>query len=60
MAKAPGWSDTKCSFCGKSHEKVEKLIAGPDGVHICNECVGLCGDILVETLTDPSPTQPCA
>ncbi len=55
MAKAPRWSDTKCSFCGKSHEKVEKLIAGPDGVHICNECVGLCGDILAETLTDPSP-----
>jgi ATP-dependent Clp protease ATP-binding subunit ClpX len=34
-----------CSFCGKSQERVAKLIAGP-GVYICNECVGLCDDIL--------------
>ena len=34
-----------CSFCGKSQTSVEKLIAGP-GVYICNECVGLCDDIL--------------
>jgi len=35
----------KCSFCGKSQKQVKKLIAGP-GVYICNECVGLCDDIL--------------
>ena len=42
-------SDKKisCSFCGKSQEEVKKLIAGPD-VYICNECVVLCKDILVE------------
>jgi hypothetical protein len=34
-----------CSFCGKGRSKVEKLIAGP-AVFICNECVGLCVDIL--------------
>ena len=34
-----------CSFCGKSQRQVKKLIAGP-GVYICNECVGLCNDIL--------------
>ena len=34
-----------CSFCGKSKDKVLKMIAGPS-VTICNECVGLCQDIL--------------
>lgn len=34
-----------CSFCGKSQDQVDKLIAGA-GVFICNECVGLCVDIL--------------
>ncbi|HEY7947423.1 MAG TPA: ClpX C4-type zinc finger protein [Acidimicrobiales bacterium] len=48
------WWNAKCSFCGKSQEKVEKLIAGPDGVYICNECVALCGDILDGTLTGSS------
>ena len=44
-----GNSDKKisCSFCGKSQEEVKKLIAGPN-VYICNECVILCKDILVE------------
>ncbi|MCE5311815.1 MAG: ATP-dependent Clp protease ATP-binding subunit ClpX, partial [Nitrospiraceae bacterium] len=36
-----------CSFCGKSHDDVKKLIAGPN-VHICNECVGLCNEIIAE------------
>tara|TARA_A100001015_G_scaffold242455_1_gene277029 strand:+ start:1248 stop:2501 length:1254 start_codon:yes stop_codon:yes gene_type:complete len=42
-------SDKKisCSFCGKSQEEVKKLIAGPN-VYICNECVVLCKDILLE------------
>jgi ATP-dependent protease Clp ATPase subunit len=35
-----------CSFCLKSPESVTKMIGGP-GVLICNECVGLCNDILV-------------
>jgi hypothetical protein len=35
----------RCSFCGKASSQVEKVIAGP-GVYICNECVGLCTDIL--------------
>ena len=34
-----------CSFCGKNNTVVKKLIAGP-GVYICNECVGLCDEIL--------------
>jgi ATP-dependent Clp protease ATP-binding subunit ClpX len=37
----------KCSFCGKSQEEVKKLIAGPT-VYICDECIDLCNDIIVE------------
>jgi len=36
-----------CSFCGKGQEEVKKLIAGP-AVYICDECVGLCKDIIAE------------
>ena len=36
---------TMCSFCGKSHSEVRKLIAGP-GVYICNECIDVCSNIL--------------
>lgn len=36
-----------CSFCGKRHDEVNKLIAGPD-VNICDECVALCSDIVAE------------
>jgi hypothetical protein len=39
-----------CSFCGKDNTKLEKLIAGP-GVYICNECVGLCDEILATTVS---------
>ena len=35
----------KCSFCGKTQESVRKIIAGP-GVYICNECIGLCNEII--------------
>ena len=40
-----------CSFCGKSQHEVRKLIAGPS-VFICDECVGLCDDIIREELDD--------
>jgi hypothetical protein len=36
-----------CNFCGKTQHQVKKLIAGPD-VYICDECVGLCTEILEE------------
>jgi ATP-dependent Clp protease ATP-binding subunit ClpX len=39
----------KCSFCGKSQERVRKLIAGP-GVYICDECIALCNEIIQEEL----------
>lgn len=40
--------DLRCSFCGKSQDEVRKLIAGPDGVYICNECVDICMGIIEE------------
>lgn len=36
-----------CSFCGKSHEEVKRLVAGP-GVFICDECIEICNDILMD------------
>jgi ATP-dependent Clp protease ATP-binding subunit ClpX len=44
---------TMCSFCGKSHSEVRKLIAGP-GVYICDSCVSLCKGILDKELKDES------
>ncbi len=44
-----GHSNLCCSFCGKSQREVQKLIAGPT-VYICNECIGLCSDIIDEEL----------
>ena len=37
-----------CSFCKRTQEEVNRLIAGPDHVFICDECVDLCRDILEE------------
>ena len=40
--------DLRCSFCGKSQDEVRKLIAGPDGVYICNDCVDIYVGIIEE------------
>ncbi len=47
-----GRSDDKfrCSFCGKTQEQVRKLIAGPQGAYICDECVDICAEIIEEEL----------
>jgi ClpX C4-type zinc finger len=37
-----------CSFCGKSRDHVRRLIAGPNGVYICDECVTLCNEIIAD------------
>jgi len=44
-----------CSFCGKSQHEVKKLIAGPS-VYVCDECVELCNDIILEELEDETST----
>ena len=37
-----------CSFCGKPEEMTKRLIAGPNGVYICDECIEICRDVLKE------------
>ena len=37
-----------CSFCGKSEQEVSRMLAGPPGIYICNECVAICESILAE------------
>ncbi len=43
----------KCSFCGKPQNQVRRLIAGPNYVYICNECIALCNDILAKETKAP-------
>ena len=42
----------RCSFCNKTQDQVRKLIAGPAGVYICDECVDICADIIEEEYED--------
>ena len=48
MAGKNSGNDVRCSFCNKTQDQVRKLIGGPSGVCICDECIELCGDILEE------------
>jgi len=54
-----GYGLIRCSFCGKNAEQVEKIITGPS-VHICNECVAMCNDILTEESQKDVQTAPGA
>ncbi|HEY8892707.1 MAG TPA: ATP-dependent Clp protease ATP-binding subunit ClpX [Clostridium sp.] len=47
MTKFDEKKQLKCSFCGKTQEQVRRLIAGP-GVYICDECIELCSEIIVD------------
>ena len=38
----------RCSFCNKTQSQVKKLIAGPNGTYICDECVAICSEIIEE------------
>ncbi len=50
----PGFSnEMDCSFCGKTRSQVSKLIAGPGGVYICDECVHACSDMIDEVDLEP-------
>jgi len=44
-----------CSFCGKSQREVKFLVAGP-AVYICDECIGLCVEIITDKI--PLPEKP--
>ena len=47
----------RCSFCNKTQDQVKKLIAGPNGAYICDECVGICADILDEEFENEEDIQ---
>ncbi|HEX8728496.1 MAG TPA: ClpX C4-type zinc finger protein [Ktedonobacterales bacterium] len=53
MANKP--ATYSCSFCGKANTQVRRLIAGPNGVFICDECVALCNEILAMERHAPTP-----
>ena len=42
----------RCSFCNKTEDQVRKLIAGPNGIYICDECVDICSEIIEEELDE--------
>lgn len=48
----------RCSFCHKTQDQVRKLIAGPDGVFICDECVDICAEIIEEEYEDEPAADP--
>ena len=54
-AAKDGQNNYRCSFCGKAQGQVKRLIAGPDRVFICDECVALCGQIIDEE--SPAPAK---
>ena len=53
-------TDFQCSFCGKAQAQVKRLIAGPDRVFICDECVTLCEQIIVEESPSETTESPDA
>ncbi len=56
MKKKEEGTNVACSFCGKSQKEVKKLIAGPT-VYICDECIELCNDIIVEEASRDSDSE---
>lgn len=50
MAGRNGDIQIRCSFCGKRENQVRRLIAGPNGTYICNDCVKICTEIIDEEL----------
>lgn len=45
-------SEIRCSFCNKRQDEVKRMIAGPNGVFICDECIRICGEIVDEEFSD--------
>ena len=48
MANKMREGKVRCSFCNKTEDQVRKLIAGPNGVFICDQCIGICSEIIEE------------
>ncbi len=49
--------EIKCSFCGKPKRKTKKLVAGPPGIYICDECIGICADIIGDDFDDEDDAE---
>ncbi|MEU9888828.1 ATP-dependent Clp protease ATP-binding subunit ClpX [Sphaerisporangium sp. NPDC051011] len=58
MARIGGDGDLLCSFCGKSRGRVRRLIAGPAGVFICDECVEVCAELIEDELGETAEGAP--
>lgn len=60
MAKSNNNGNSKicCSFCGKPQNEVMKIIAGPNGIFICDECIGICSEILEDEFGDMEADAP--
>jgi ATP-dependent Clp protease ATP-binding subunit ClpX len=56
MARYDDKKQVKCSFCGKTQDQVNRIVAGP-GVYICNECIELCSEIIEEEFEDARVEQ---
>ena len=56
MRRRPSKNDPRCSFCGRGANQVDKIITGPS-VHICNECVKLCNEVLAEDKKQTLPWE---
>ncbi|SFA98666.1 ATP-dependent Clp protease ATP-binding subunit ClpX [Acetitomaculum ruminis DSM 5522] len=52
MTVRNGNDKIRCSFCNKTQEQVRKLIAGPNGAYICDECIDICSEIIEEEYDD--------
>ncbi len=47
----------RCSFCGKTQEQARKLIAGPNGAYICDDCIDICAEIIEDEFEDIDPIE---
>jgi len=47
-----------CDFCSESQDDVELLIAGPNGIAICNRCTGKCNEIILQALKTQQVVKP--
>jgi ATP-dependent Clp protease ATP-binding subunit ClpX len=52
MAGKDQENEIRCSFCNKRQDEVKRMIAGPNGVFICDECIRICGEIVDEEFSD--------
>ncbi|WP_337430895.1 ClpX C4-type zinc finger protein, partial [Bilophila sp.] len=41
-------NEPRCSFCGKTETQANQFVSGPDGVHICDECIATCNEMLAQ------------